>query len=70
MGWVYPGDTVPEFERAYKSLKPKEVSEPVKTSFGWHLIQVMDRRTSDVSTDRRRFEARRTLRDRKSDEAE
>ena len=69
LGWVYPGDTVPDFERAYKSLKPLELSQPIKTSFGWHLIQVLERRTTDVSTDRKRFEARKTLRDRKSDEA-
>ena len=69
LGWIYPGDTVPDFERAYKSLKPMEVSEPMKTPFGWHLIQVLERRTTDVSTDRKQLEARKTLRERKSDEA-
>ncbi|HZL99907.1 MAG TPA: peptidylprolyl isomerase, partial [Planctomycetota bacterium] len=37
LGWIYPGDTVPEFERAMNSLKPGEVSQPVKSPFGWHL---------------------------------
>lgn len=69
LGWLYPGDTVPEFERAFRELKAKEISEPVKSPFGWHLIQVIDRRVADVSSDRKRIEARRVLRDRKSDEA-
>jgi peptidyl-prolyl cis-trans isomerase SurA len=69
LGWVYPGDTVPEFERAFSDLKPMETSQPVKTPFGWHLIQVLERRTADMSTDRRRVEARKALIDRKGDEA-
>jgi peptidyl-prolyl cis-trans isomerase SurA len=69
LGWVYPGDTVPEFERAFTELKLMEVSEPVKTPFGWHLIQVLERRTADMSTDRKRIEARKALLDRKGDEA-
>jgi peptidyl-prolyl cis-trans isomerase SurA len=69
LGWVYPGDTVPEFERAFVELKLMEVSQPVKTPFGWHLIQVLERRTADVSTDRKRVEARKALLDRKGDEA-
>jgi peptidyl-prolyl cis-trans isomerase SurA len=69
LGWVYPGDTVPEFERGFADLKPGEVSQPVKTPFGWHLIQLLERRTADMSSDRRRIEARKTLLERKSDEA-
>jgi peptidyl-prolyl cis-trans isomerase SurA len=69
LGWLYPGDTVPEFERAVSELKPGEVSQPVKSPFGWHLIQVLERRTADMSADRKRLEARRALRDKKSDEA-
>ena len=69
LGWVYPGDTVPEFERAFMDLKQMEVSQPVKTPFGWHLIQVLERRTADMSSDRRRVEARKALLDRKGDEA-
>ena len=69
LGWISPGDTLPEFERVFLGLKLMEVSEPVKTQFGWHLIQVLERRTSDVSGDRRRLEARKVLRDRRSDEA-
>ena len=69
LGWIYPGDTVPEFERAFAELKVMEVSQPVKTPFGWHLIQVLERRTADVSTDRKRLEARKALLERKGDEA-
>src|SRR5207249_8747006 len=66
---IYPGDTVPEFERAFAELKPMDVSPPVKTPFGWHLIQVLERRTADMSSERRRIEARKALLDRKGDEA-
>ena len=69
LGWIYPGDTVPEFERAMVALKPGEVSEPVKSPFGWHLIQVLERRTADMSVDRQRLQARQALRERKGDEA-
>jgi peptidyl-prolyl cis-trans isomerase SurA len=69
LGWILPGDTVPEFERAMNNLKPGEISEPVRSPFGWHLIQVLERGTQDVSKERRRLAARQTLRARKSDEA-
>jgi peptidyl-prolyl cis-trans isomerase SurA len=69
LDWVYPGDTVPEFERAYEELKISEVSQPVRTPFGYHLIQLLERRSSDLSPERRRQQARQTLRERKADEA-
>src|SRR5215471_11362854 len=69
LGWIYPGDTVPEFEKAVADLKVMEISQPVKTPFGWHLIQVLERRTADMSTDRKRVEARKALLERKGDEA-
>ena len=69
LGWVLPGDTVPEFERVMNQLKPGEISDPVQSPFGWHLIQVLERGTQDVSKERRRLAARQTLRARKSDEA-
>jgi peptidyl-prolyl cis-trans isomerase SurA len=69
LDWVYPGDTVPEFERAYEELKIGEVSQPVRTPFGYHLIQVLERRSSAVSPERRRLQARQALRERKADEA-
>jgi peptidyl-prolyl cis-trans isomerase SurA len=69
LDWIYPGDTVPDFERALQELKPGEISQPVKTPFGYHLIQVLERRASDVSQERRRLEARKVLRERKSEDA-
>ena len=69
LGWIYPGDTVPEFEQAMDALKPGEVSQPVQSPFGWHLIVVEERRVQDVSDDRKRAAARNALRERKSDEA-
>lgn len=69
LGWIYPGDTVPEFERACNELKIGEISQPVHTAFGYHLIQVLERRSADMSPERRRLQARQALRERKSDEA-
>lgn len=69
LGWVFPGDTVPEFERAMDALKLGEVSQPVKTPFGWHLIQVLERRTGSLPPERQRLIARQALRERKSEEA-
>ncbi len=69
LGWLYPGDTVPEFQRAMDALKVNEISQPVRTQYGWHLIQVLGRRVEPVSTERKRQLARQALRERKSDEA-
>ncbi|HXY05593.1 MAG TPA: peptidylprolyl isomerase [Burkholderiaceae bacterium] len=69
LGWLYPNDTVPAFETAMNALKVGEVSEPVQSPFGWHLIQVLERRTEESSVERKRLEARQALKDRKSEEA-
>lgn len=69
LGWIFAGDTVPEFERVMDSLKPGELSEPTRSPFGWHLIQVQERRVQDASSDRQRLLARAALRERKSEEA-
>ncbi len=69
LGWVYPGDTVPEFERAMAVLKPGEMSGVVRTPFGFHLIRVEERRAADVSVERRRQQARLALRERKAEDA-
>jgi peptidyl-prolyl cis-trans isomerase SurA len=69
LDWVYAGDTLPEFERAYRDLKIGEISEPVRTPFGYHLIQVLERRSADMSPERKRLQARQVLRERKADEA-
>jgi len=69
LGWIYPGDTVPEFERAMNQLAPGEPIQPVQSPFGYHLIEVIERRVQDVSSERQRAAARQTLRERKRDEA-
>jgi peptidyl-prolyl cis-trans isomerase SurA len=69
LGWISPGDTVPDFESAMKTLKPGEMSGPVRTPFGWHLIQVLERREQDITVERQRDQARLALRQRKSDES-
>jgi peptidyl-prolyl cis-trans isomerase SurA len=69
LGWVNPGDTVPEFEKAMNALAPNQVSEPVRSPFGWHLIQVLERRKQDMGEEYHRNIARNILRQRKADEA-
>jgi peptidyl-prolyl cis-trans isomerase SurA len=69
LGWVAPGDTVPEFERVMNALKDGEVSQPIQTPFGWHLVQVLGRRSDEMSPDRKRIAARQAIRARKADEA-
>ena len=69
LGWLYPGDTVPEFERAMVALKPGEVSEPVQTPFGYHLIEVLERKTDEASQERVRMAVRKAMRERKIAEA-
>lgn len=69
LGWLNPGDTVPEFELAMSALKPGEISAPVRSPFGWHLIEVQERRTQDMTREGQRLNARQALRERKTDEA-
>jgi len=69
LGWIYPGDTVPEFERAMDALQPGQISEPIESPFGYHLIQVVERKKDDVSQERQRLIARQAIRERKLEEA-
>jgi len=69
LGWLNPGDTVPEFDEAMKKLEPNQISVPVRTPFGWHLMQVLERRRQDITGDRARSEAQVAIRQRKADEA-
>jgi peptidyl-prolyl cis-trans isomerase SurA len=69
LGWVNPGDTVPEFEKAMNALAPNQVSEPIRSPFGWHLIQVLERRKQDMGEEYSRNIARNILRQRKANEA-
>ena len=70
LGWLSPGETVPEFEHAMDALKPGEISQPIKTQFGYHLIQVLERRQKDVTLAKRRMLARQAIQARKVEEAQ
>ena len=69
LGWLFPGDTVPEFETAMNNLKPGEVSGVIETPYGYHLIEVMERKSDDLSKERQRNAARNAIRERKLVEA-
>ena len=68
LGWIDPGNTVPVFERMMDSLDAGELSEPFKSQYGWHVVQVLERRERDGTETSRRAEALRTLRARKIEE--
>ena len=68
LGWITPGQMVPEFEQVMDELEIQEVSQPVQSRFGWHLIQVLDRREQDETDEYRRNRARESIRQRKTDE--
>ncbi len=69
LGWVNPGDTVPPFEQAMNQLAPNEISDPVRTPFGFHIIQVLERRKQDMTQEAARFKARQEIKSRKAEEA-
>ena len=65
LGWMSPGDLVPEFEQVMNRLQIGEVSNPVKSEFGWHLIQVLERREAQLTVERQREFARAAIREKK-----
>lgn len=69
LGWMGPGDLVPEFDQAMNRLQIGEVSNPVKTEFGWHLIQVLERREAQLTLEKQRQFARAAIRERKFEQA-
>jgi peptidyl-prolyl cis-trans isomerase SurA len=69
LGWMGPGDLVPEFEQVMNRLQISEVSNPVKTEFGWHLIQVIERREAQLTVEKQRQFARAAIRERKFEQA-
>jgi peptidyl-prolyl cis-trans isomerase SurA len=68
LDWVGPGDLVKPFEEAMTKLSVNEVSEPVQTQFGWHLIQVLDRENKDNSAEFKKNLVRDAIRKRKIEE--
>jgi len=69
LGWSVPGSFVPQFEAVMKSLKKKQISRPFKSQFGWHLMQVLDRRQSDKTGIVVRNKAFQSIKSSKADEA-
>jgi peptidyl-prolyl cis-trans isomerase SurA len=67
LGWLNPGDTIPEFEKEMDNLELNEISEPFKTSLGWHLIQINDRRKKDLSSDSLRQKVKGSLLNQKTE---
>jgi len=61
LGWLNPGDTIPEFEKEMDDLGLDEISQPVKTALGWHLIQVSERRQKDLSSESLRQRVKENL---------
>ncbi|MDT8406351.1 MAG: LPS assembly protein LptD [Methylococcales bacterium] len=68
LGWVEPGALVPEFEKTMNALALGELSAPVQTQFGWHLIEVLERKSQDDSDDFKKERLREMLRQRKIEE--
>ncbi len=66
LGWINPGDVVPDFERQIKSLAVNEISKPFRTQYGWHIVQVMERRRHDMTGDIQRSQARESIHKRKA----
>jgi peptidyl-prolyl cis-trans isomerase SurA len=68
LGWSGPGTFVPEFDKAIADLKTNEISEPFKTRYGWHIVQMLGTRTYDSTEDVRRQKAFVAIRESKADE--
>ncbi len=69
LGWINPGETVPEFEREMDQLKVGEVSPPIRTEYGYHLIQVLGRRTTEATVSQQEDAARQAIGSRKAAQA-
>jgi peptidyl-prolyl cis-trans isomerase SurA len=68
LGWMSPGDTVPEFEQAIAQLALGSLSEPIQTRFGWHIVEVLERRSHDTTDEMKREECARQIRTSKAEE--
>lgn len=69
LGWVTPGSLVPKFEEVMDDLELGEMSKPFRTEFGWHIVQVLERRTKDVTKTLKRDKAKLAIRNQKAEEA-
>jgi len=69
LGWLNPGETVPAFEAVMDALAAGQVSDPVQSPFGWHLIKVEQRRVQDMADEFLRMQARQVLFERRAQPA-
>ena len=69
LGWISPGNTVPQFEEQMDKLAPGQLSAPFKTPFGWHILQVEERRQVDSTDEVKLQQAKEQIRQRKAEEA-
>lgn len=65
LGWVSPGEMVPAFENVMAAIEPGQLSEPFRSRFGWHILEVQDRRMQDMGDELKAAEARQVLYQRK-----
>jgi len=68
LGWTGPGSFVPEFEQQIAKLKDNEISEPFKTQYGWHIVQMLGHREFDATDEVKRRKALEAIRASKADE--
>ena len=68
LGWLSPGDTAPDFEQAVSKMPLKQLSEPIRSRFGWHLIEVLEQRSHDVTDEKKKEDCGRQIRASKSEE--
>ncbi|MEO8466563.1 MAG: peptidylprolyl isomerase [Gammaproteobacteria bacterium] len=68
LGWVSPGDTAPDFEQEVAKLPLKQLSEPIRSRYGWHLIEVLERRSHDITDEKKKEDCGRQIRASKSEE--
>jgi peptidyl-prolyl cis-trans isomerase SurA len=68
LGWAGPGSFVPDFEKQLDALKDNEISQPFKTQYGWHIVQLLGRREHDATEDVKRQHAFAELREAKAEE--
>jgi len=68
LGWLSPGDTVPEFEQVMADLPIGELSQPIKSRYGWHLIEILERRSHDTTDENKRGACVRQIRAAKAEE--
>lgn len=69
LGWRTPGELVPKFQQVMDSLEPNQVSDPFKSQFGWHIVEVLERRKQDSTESVKRSRARQAIHQRKAKEA-